>query len=98
MLGFPDSESGKHCLVETKIVGFGIRNRTKGIRNPTNQVPLTKAGIHYLESGIYGMGIQNLRLTPLHGAIYTYDMYTVPIQRIKVCSPPPFPVVMLQQI
>ena len=45
MYGFPDSESGKHCLVETKILGFGIRNRTKGVRNPTDQVPLTR--IHY---------------------------------------------------
>ena len=45
-------ESGKLLLVESGIVGFGIRNTALGIRNPTMigirriQVPLSKVGIH----------------------------------------------------
>ena len=80
---FPDTESGKHCLVETEILGFGIRNRTKGIRNPTNQVPLTKAGIHYLESGIYGTE-KNLRLTPSHG-LYIRTIYIPSLSSVLNC-------------
>ena len=33
MLGIPESE--KFLLVESKILGFGIRNTAQGIRNPT---------------------------------------------------------------
>ena len=53
-------KSGKVLLVEYGILGFGIRNITQGIRNPTYdwnsesriQVPLKKTGIQYLESRI----------------------------------------------
>ena len=46
-------KSGKVLLVEYGILGFGIRNITQGIRNPTYdwnsesriQVPLKKTGI-----------------------------------------------------
>ena len=58
-------ESVKFLLVESGILGFGIRNTAQGIRNPTkdwnpiqgssrknwNQVP----GIRCLESGIHGL-------------------------------------------
>lgn len=45
-IGIP--ESGKFSLVESGVLGFGIRDTGQGIRNPTydwnpEQVPLTKA-------------------------------------------------------
>ena len=47
--------------MESGILGFGIPNKAQGIRNlindwnlESNQVPLTKTGILYLESGIHG--------------------------------------------
>ena len=46
-------ESGK-LLVESGILGFGIRNPSKDL-NPESKVPLTKTGIQYLESGIQGV-------------------------------------------
>ena len=46
-------ESGK-LLVESGILGFGIRNPSKDLY-PESKVPLTKTGIQYLESGIQGV-------------------------------------------
>ena len=46
-------ESGK-LLVESGILGFGIRNPSKDL-NPESKVPLTKTGIQYLESVIHGV-------------------------------------------
>ena len=34
--GIRNPESGKFLLVESGILGFGIRNTAQGIRNPTN--------------------------------------------------------------
>ena len=69
----------KTLLVESGILGFGIWKTAQGIRNPTSdwnpkiQVPLTKTGIQYLESGYPRRGIQNTRLSciPLHGTNIT---------------------------
>ena len=46
-------ESGK-LLVESGILGFGIRNPSKDL-NPESKVPLTKTGIQYLQSVIHGV-------------------------------------------
>ena len=49
--GVRNPESEKFLQVESKILGFGIRNPSKDL-NPEYKVPLTKTGIQYLESGI----------------------------------------------
>ena len=45
-------ESGKFVLVESGILGFGIRNSAQGIRNPSND---SNPEIQYLESWIHSV-------------------------------------------
>ena len=62
--------SGEILFVESGVVGFGIRNSARGIRNPTNEwnpeTPSTdkECGIQYMEPGIRNLqiGIQYPRL------------------------------------
>ena len=70
-------EYGTLLLVESGIgiLGFGIRKTTQEIRIPNRlesgiQVPLTKPGIQYVESGIPGLEstIQDCHGFPSHGA------------------------------
>ena len=52
-------ECQKFLLVESGILGFGIRNTAQGIKNPSNhwnpesKVPLIKTGIQHMESEIH---------------------------------------------
>lgn len=54
-------ESRKILLLESGILGFGLRNSTQEIWNPTSdmesriQVRLTNSGLQYLECGIHGV-------------------------------------------
>ena len=67
-------ESGKFFLAKSRILGFGIWNTAQGI-----QVPLTKTGIQYLESGIHGMEsrIQDCLGSPYMGRSFTLYIYTI---------------------
>ena len=67
-------ESGKGLLVESGILGFGIRNTAQGIRNPTKD--------WNLESGIHGLGsrIQDF-FDSLHEAIVFFSESTLRLKK-----------------
>ena len=49
-------ESRKILLLESEMLGFGIRNTGQGVRSPSNDWnPESKTGIKYLKSGIHGV-------------------------------------------
>ena len=49
-------ESRKISLLESEMLGFGIRNTGQGVRSPSNDWnPESKTGIKYLKSGIHGV-------------------------------------------
>ena len=48
-------ESGKFFLVESEILGFGIRNTAVGIRNPSSTKEDPESSNWNPESGIYGV-------------------------------------------
>ena len=49
-------ESRKILLLESEMLGFGIRNTGQGVRSPSNDWnPESKTGIKHLKSGIHGV-------------------------------------------
>ena len=51
-----NQESRKIFLLESGMLGFGIRNTGQGVRSPSNDWnPESKNGIKYLNSGIHGV-------------------------------------------
>ena len=81
-------ESVKFLLVESGILGFGIRNTAQGIRNPTKdwnpiQGSSRKDWNQCLESGIHGvesriqdcLGFPNMRRKAAHVKNYRFRIY-----------------------
>ena len=71
-------QSGKCLLVESVILGFGIRNTTRGIRNPLTigiHIPSStykESAIHNLECGIHVMKsrIEDCLVFPFMGRLF----------------------------
>ena len=85
-------ESRKFLLVESGILGFGIRNTSEGIWNPTNDwnpeskfhwqtIRNPEPGIWYLLRRIHN---PTLSWIPLHGAIFMGALFLAYLKRVDV--------------
>ena len=90
-------EAQKILLLESRILGFGIRNTAQRIRNPSNDWnPESNFYWKRLErdTGIRNplRGIQNPKLSwiPLYGAIDTHSLFTTSATRFAIFNPERF--------